>query len=343
MPRKKITEATESNEADNIEAENPVVEDMEIEKNGGQAETRARAAPVLTIESGGEIENAEHKDDLIWHSIQNAYRAHRILSGVMTGVEKTETGSTVTVVDYRGLRVVIPIDEAITINLSGIGGDYGDTELRKSKIIGNMLGTEIDFIVKGIDSRSRSVVASRKEAMIRKRQLFYFDPDSSGKPKIYVGRIVQARVIAVSEHVIRIEIFGAECSVLLRDLSWEWIGDAQEHFSIGGEILAKVTAVNGSSPEDLTVKASVKEALPDTRAENLKKCREQGKYVGKIIGIHKGTYFIRLGVGVNAVAHSTQETRKMAKKDKVSFVVTKFDEAEKAAVGIITKLLQQHV
>lgn len=131
--------------------------------------------------------------------------------------------------------------------------------------------------------------------------------------------------------------------MLLSDLSWEWIGDAQDHFSIGDEILAKVTAVKGSSAEDLTIKASVREAVSDPRDENLKKCREQGKYVGKIIGIHKGTYFIRLGVGVNAVAHSTQETRKMAKKDRVSFVVTKIDEIEKVAVGMITKLLHQHM
>ena len=44
--------------------------------------------------------------------------------------------------------------------------------LHQNKILGNMLGAEIDFIVKGIDSKTRSVVASRKEAMlwIRMRQ-----------------------------------------------------------------------------------------------------------------------------------------------------------------------------
>ena len=42
------------------------------------------------------------------------------------------------------------------------------------KLLGNMLGAEIDFVILGIDSKSRSVVASRREAMMRKRQLFYF-------------------------------------------------------------------------------------------------------------------------------------------------------------------------
>ena len=291
MPRKKIAdEQTEIIDGQEESAEQPVK--TEITR-------RARAESVLTIEAGDEIESADAQEDLLWHEIQNAYRTRKIISGVMTGIEKSETGGTIAVVDYRGLRIVIPIDEAVTINLSERSRDYGDAELRKNKIAGNMLGTEVDFIVKGIDSRSKSVVASRNEAMARKRRIFYFDKDSAGRAKVYEGRIVQARVIAVSEKVIRIEIFGAECSVLLRDLSWEWLGDARDRFNIGDEILAKVTAVNGNSPEDLSIRASVKEAVPDTTAENIKKCREQGKYVGKVIDIHKGTVFIRLGVGAN--------------------------------------------
>lgn len=70
--------------------------------------------------------------------------------------------------------------------------------LRQNKVLGNMLGAEIDFIVKGIDSRSRSVVTSHKDAMLKKRQIFYLDTDASGLYRIYDGRIVQARVIAVA-------------------------------------------------------------------------------------------------------------------------------------------------
>lgn len=179
MPKKKIAEDTENKEAENTEVE----KDRTVEP-------RERTVPILTIESGGEIESAEYKDDLIWHSIQNAYRTHKILTGIMTGIEKSENGIAVTVVDYRGLRIIIPIDEAITIDSPERSRDYGDLELRKNKIIGNMLGTEVDFIVKGLDNKSRSVVASRKEAMARKRQMFYFEPDGTGKPKVYVGRIV---------------------------------------------------------------------------------------------------------------------------------------------------------
>ena len=101
----------------------------------------------------------------------------------------------------------------------------------------NMLGAELDFLVKGIDSKTRSVVASRREAMLKKRQTFYMETDNSGTYKIYDGRIVQARVIAVAEKAIRIEAFGVECSIMARDLSWDWIGDAHDRYSVGDQIV----------------------------------------------------------------------------------------------------------
>lgn len=96
----------------------------------------------------------------------------------------------------------------INLGRSPSGQEYTELMLRQNKILGNMLGAEIDFIVKGIDSKSRSVVDSRKDAMCKKRQIFYMDTDSAGMYRIYENRIVQARVIAVAEKVVRIEVFG---------------------------------------------------------------------------------------------------------------------------------------
>lgn len=45
--------------------------------------------------------------------------------------------------------------------------NYGELSQRQNKILGNMLGCEIDFIIKGLDNNSRSLVASRKDAMLK--------------------------------------------------------------------------------------------------------------------------------------------------------------------------------
>lgn len=308
--------------------------------------TRKTEAPVLTLESRGEVETESAREDTIWHEIHNAYRTRKILTGQLGGIEQTDSGKTVVIVDYKGFRIVIPLKEMMIDLAQGrstSGKEYAELMLRQNKILGNMLGAEIDFIVKGIDSKTRSVVASRKEAMLKKRQIFYLDTDAAGMYRVYEGRIVQARVIAVAEKVIRVEIFGVECSIMARDLAWDWIGDAHERFSVGDQVLVRILNVRREGLEDMGVKADVKSVTQDTHHENLKKCRVQSKYAGKVTDVHKGVVYIRLSNGVNAVAHACYDYRTPGKKDDVSFAVTKIDEERGVAVGIITRIIRQNL
>ena len=308
------------------------------------ARSRKEDAPVLTLEVRGEVETEEAREDAIWHEIHNAYRTRRILTGQLGGIEQTDNGKTISIVDYKGFRIVIPLKEMmINIGRSPSGQEYAELILRQNKILGNMLGAEIDFIVKGIDSKSRSVVASRKEAMLRKRQIFYLDTDAMGMYRIYEGRIAQARVIAVAEKVIRVEVFGVECSIMARDLAWEWIGDAHERFSVGDQVLVRILSVRRDSLEDMGIKADIKSVSQNTSHDNLKKCRIQSKYAGKVTDVHKGVVYIRLSNGVNAVAHSCYDYRTPGKKDDVSFAVTRLDEERGVAVGIITRIIRQNL
>lgn len=299
--------------------------------------------PVLTLDSDAVLETAQSKADLIWHEIQNAYRTKKILTGMLGGIEKTENGSLIAIVYYKDFRTVIPIMEMMINLVQDESHDYGDISLRQNKVLNNMLGCEIDFIVKGLDSQSRSVVASRKEAMLKKRQIFYLDRDASGNAKIYEDRIVQARVVAVAEKVVRAEIFGVETSILARDLSFDWLGDARERFHVGEHILVRILSVTAESLDKITVKADVKSVEGNTSKENMKKCKIQGKYAGTVEDIHKGTVFVRLSIGVNAIAHSCYDSRTVGKKDEVSFVVTHIDEERNVAVGLISRIIRQNL
>lgn len=300
-------------------------------------------AAILTLDSDAVLETAQSKADLIWHDIQNAYRTRKILTGTLGGIEKTETGNLIAVIYYKEFRAVIPITEMMINLLQDEAHDYGSLSLRQNKVLNNMLGCEIDFIIKGLDTKTRSIVASRKEAMLKKRQIFYLDQDVSGQTKVYVDRIVQARVIAVAEKVVRAEIFGIETSIPARDLSFDWLGDARERFHVGEHILVRILNVEGDTPETLSVQADVRSVEGNTSKENLKKCHVQGKYAGTVEDIHKGTVFVRLELGVNAIAHSCYDNRTVGKKDIVSFVVTHIDEDRNVAVGIITRIIKQNI
>ena len=106
--------------------------------------------------------------------------------------------------------------------------------------------------------------------------------DASGAYRIYEGRTVQARVIAVAEKAVRIEAFGVECSIMARDLSWDWIGDANDRFSVGDQILVRILEVNRDSLEELSIRADVKSVSENTNRTYLKQCRVQSKYAGKV-------------------------------------------------------------
>ena len=299
---------------------------------------------ILTVDVRGEAETQESIEDAAWHEIHNAYRTRKALTGILGGIEQTDAGKTLVVVDYKGFRIIIPLKEMmINLSRSPSGAEYDDMIRRQNKILGNMLGAEIDFVIKGIDSKSRSVVASRKEAMLKKRQLFYLDTDASGRYRIYEGRIVQARVIAVAEKVIRVEIFGVETSIMARDLAWDWIGDAHDRWSVGDQVLVRITGVQRDGLEDIAVKADVKSVSQATDRSNLQKCRIQSKYAGTVTDVHKGVVYIRLMNGVNAIAHSCYDRRMPGKKDDVSFAVTKIDAERGVAVGIITRIIKQNL
>lgn len=318
--------------------------ETELKETMLESTTVRKAAPssILTIDSDAEVETPESREDLIWHELQNAYRTKKILTGTLGGVERMDQGGVIAVIYYKEMRVVIPLSEMMINLVEDESHDYGEMAQRQSKILGNMLGCEIDFLVKGLDTASRSVVASRKDAMYKKRQIFYL-PDASGKTRVCEDRIVQARVIAVAEKVVRVEIFGVECSILARDLSWDWLGDANERFHVGDQILVRILSVIVKDQQDISVKADVKSVNGNTSKANLTRCKIQGKYAGTVTDIHKGTVFVRLSIGVNAIAHSCYDNRLPGKKDEVSFVVTRIDAERNVAVGLISRIIKQNI
>lgn len=339
--RKKKTEITETEEQPVNETVGPQAEEKADEE--AAAEPVKPKSRILTVEAKTEVYTEQTRADIIWHEIQNAYITHRIMTGTLSGVECNDAGHHYAIADYNGFRIVIPLKEMFFDFPTNLHGDeYKEAVMRYNKLMNSMLGAEIDFVVRGIDSKARSVVASRKEAMYKKRQTFYMETDENGMFRIYEDRIVQARVTAVAEKAIRIEIFGVDCAMPVKDLSWDWLGDAGERFSIGDKILVRIKEVERESIKDIYVRADAR-SVTDNRTDNLSSCKIQGKYAGRVTDTHKGVVYIRLSNGVNAIAHSCLDRRMPGKKDDVSFVVTAIEEERGVALGIITRIIKQNL
>lgn len=297
-----------------------------------------RPMGILTVDASGAAVRQE-SEDVTWHEMVNAYRTRKILTGGLSGIERLEGGWVVAVVYYKDYRVLIPMEEMM-INLEGDGRENSDPLNRQTRLANNMLGAELDFIIREMEEKSRSVVASRKEAMLRKRQQFYLGQQDS-PPMIMPGRIVEARVIAVAQKAVRLEVFGIECSLKARDMSWEWMVDANEKFSIGDVVSVMVKKITGESIENMKVEVSAKEAKGNVNKENLMRLRRQGKYVGKVTDVFKGTYFIQLDCKVNAVAHSCNTASLPGQGDEVGFLVTRINDEREVAEGIITRIIKR--
>lgn len=308
------------------------------------ASSDPRRSRVLTIDARSEVQTEEDRKAIVWHEIQNSHWTRRILTGTLDGVEKTESGLILAVVNYKGFRVAIPIREMLLYTGKiPSGREYLELMDRLQRILTTRLGAEIDFIVKGHDNKTRSVVASRKDAMYKKRQTFYMDTNEMGEHLIYEGRVVQARVVAVAEKIIRVEVFGVECAIVARGLSWEWIGNAHDHFSVGDRILVRVLKIDRRDVEHLSVQVDVRSVSATSSHDNLKNCLPQCRYVGRVTDVRNGVVFVRLNNGVNAIAHTCYDMRYPGKKDDVSFAVTRIDEEQGVAIGIITRIIKQNL
>lgn len=311
---------------------------------GGENEVKppkqvAKPQGILTVDASGNS-TGMLEEDVAWHELINAQRTRKILSGALGGIERLESGWVVAVIYYKGYRVLIPMEEMM-INLEGDGREHSDAINRQTRLANNMLGAELDFTVRDMDDATKSVVASRKEAMLRKRQQFYgAQPDT--EPMIVPGRVVEARIIAVAPKAVRLEVFGVECSLKARDMTWEWTADAGEKFSTGDVVSVLVKKISGTSVEDIKVEVSAKESRRNTNKENLYRLKKQGKYVGKVTDVYKGTYFICLSCRVNAVAHSCNTASLPGQGDEVGFLVTRINEEKEVAEGIITRVIKRN-
>ena len=334
-----------SDEAEPMSAEEPALtipaEELSRESVSLESPSAPHNGAVLTITARTRIKSEAEATDELWHEIRNAYRTRRILTGTLDGIEQTTGGKTLATVSFRGFRIAIPIREMLVLEeRMPSGRAYADYMNRLNRILGTMLGAEIDFIVKGIDSTTHSAVASRREAMLRKRQTFYLGKDVSGNPYIYPGRLVEARVIAVAEKVLRVEAFGIECAIFARDLSWQWVSDVRDLYSVGDRVLVRVQEISGEDVEHLSIRADIRSTFSETSVDNLKKCQVQSKYAGKVTDLRGGVVYIRLN---NGIAHTCYDSRMPGKKDDVSFAVTRLDEEHGIAVGIITRIIKRNL
>lgn len=170
---------------------------------------------------------------------------------------------------YKGVKIIIPSNYFLE-NWESM------TPEETLKAMQNRIGSEVDFVIKNVDTGTGSAVylGDRITAMKKKREKFWYGKKRGRDSHMYrinEGDVVEARVVAVSTNYVTVEAFGAETYIHLTELAYEYLSDARTRFSVGDRVNVKVMAVEreplSENEENFPIRfaASVKATMRDPR------------------------------------------------------------------------------
>ena len=253
-------------------------------------------ADILAIDDtlGVQTELEKARDKFL--DLVESLKTGRYLTDVIQGVEKHSDGGMPRAVIFHGdYKVILMASMVVDLPKTLRERDPNDMYYY---LLQKRLGSEIDYVVKGIDANTGLAVASRKEAMANKRRHYYINTTREGTYRIYEGLVCEARVVSVVPEGIFVDLFGIDVYIPLRELSYTRIPDAMGYFEPGDRVLTKITKLDRSNPNDIYVAASVKRVAHDPTEKFLEKVETGANYAGTVTMIDETGIFVQLDMGV---------------------------------------------
>lgn len=214
----------------------------------------------------------ELQEKITWQNINSSKTKGKILTGNIIAIETEkmkDTNITCAIVDFKGIKVLIPATEIIKDGKND------------KKLLRNMMGAEIKFIIVEADKISNKAVGSRIKAMERIRDI--------NLKKIEVGDKVYSKVVGIWKKYIRIECLGMDFIIKAQDLQYGYVEDVSKLYKINEQIKVVVKEID---EEKKNIKISIKELLEDPFKNIRKDFTEKGEYLATIFSIFtRRTYF----------------------------------------------------
>lgn len=261
--------------------------------------------PVIAIGERREVETESDKAKNHLLDLLESYKAGRILTDIIQGVEKTSE-SVVAVLYHGDFKVIIPATEAIIPPNDYRGHDPNSVH---RYMLTKRLGAEVDYIVKGIDPQTGLAVASRLDAMKARQKQYYLNRDRDGNNILYEGVLAEGRVTSVIKAGIFVDLFGVEVYISMRELSYQRLIDASEHYHVGQHVIVRIMDVDRNDRNNIKVKASVKRAKEDPYEKALKRYIEGNLYVGTVSMVDENGVFVAMDGGIDCLCEYPRRGR----------------------------------
>lgn len=223
----------------------------------------------------------ELQEKIVWQNINSSKEKGKILEGKIIAIEvekMKEQNITCAIIDFKGIKVIIPATEITK-----------DSKNDK-KLLRNMMGAEIKFIVVEIDKISSKAVGSRLKAMQRLQEI--------NIKKVEVGDKIYGKIIGVWKKYIRIECLGLDFIIKAQDLLYGYIEDVSKLYKINEQIKVIIKEI---SEDNKKIKISVKDLIIDPFKNIRKDFTEKGEYLATITGYTENGIFANIAQGVDTV------------------------------------------
>lgn len=223
----------------------------------------------------------ELQEKIIWQNINSSKDRGKILSGKIVAIEvekMKDKDITCAIVDFKGIKVLIPATE--------ISKDFKNDK----KLLRNMMGAEIKFIIVEADKISSKAVGSRIKAMEYLQEI--------NIKRLEIGDKIYGKIIGVWKKYIRIEVLGMDFIIKAQDLQYGYVEDASKLYKVNEQIKVVIKEI---SEENKTIKISVKDLLEDPFKNIRKDFTEKGEYLATITGYTDNGIFANISQGVDTV------------------------------------------
>lgn len=247
----------------------------------------------LDRELGVQTEYDEARDKFL--DLIESLKTGRYLTDKIVGVEKHSSGGEPRAVIFHGDYKVI-IMASMLVNLPRDLRDH-DPNAVYHYLLTKRIGSEIDYVIKGIDPNSGLAVGNRKEAMENKRRFFYLSHTREGTYRIYEGACCEARVMSVIPDGIFIDLFGIDTYIPLKELSYTRLTSAMGYYEPGNRVLVKVIGLNREDPTKIRVTASVKQVSSNPIDKAIEKIEVGNNYGGTVTMADSTGIFVNLDMG----------------------------------------------
>ena len=179
----------------------------------------------------------ELQKKIVWQNINSSKEKGKILTGKIIAIENEQMKEeliTCAIIDFNGIRVLIPATE------------ISEDSKNDKKLLRNMMGAEIKFIIVEADRISEKAIGSRKKAMERLKEI--------NIKKVQVGDKIYGKIVGVWKKFIRIEVIGIDFIVKAQDLQYGYVEDVSKMYKVNDKI--KVI-IKEKSEENKSIKRSI--------------------------------------------------------------------------------------